>query len=75
MKKISDLQKGTGQLNDPDIQNLEFLIKQIEEIIHSKEVSEKNLAVIDNTITTLSAFRMNFVKRLIKLLKRNHMLD
>jgi hypothetical protein len=75
MKNYSDLKKGTGELNDPDIQNLEFLIKQIEEIIHSKEVSEKNLAVIDNTITTLSAFRMNFVKRLIKLLKRNHMLD
>jgi hypothetical protein len=75
MKNYSDLKKGTGELNDPDIQNLEFLIKQIEEIIHSKEVSEKNLAAIDNTLTTLSAFRMNFVKRLIKLLKRNHMLD
>lgn len=75
MKKIEDIRKTAGELNAPDVDNLKYLVKELEQIIENNEVSELNLTRIDNLITTLSAFRMNFVKRLIKLLKQNHMLD
>jgi|TARA_R110000824_G_C15169794_1_gene672784 hypothetical protein len=75
MKHFENIQQAVGELNEPEIQNIKFVITQLQEIIDNKKVDEGSLTKIDNVLVTLSVFRTTFVKRLIKLLKRNHMLD
>ena len=75
MKHFKNIQQAVGELNESEIQNIKFTITQLQEIIDNKKVDDNSLTKIDNILVTLSAFRTTYVKRLIKLLKRNHMLD
>ena len=51
------------------------LIEDIKQIIEKKEVTEETIKKFTNIITTLDTLKDNYMWRLLRAAKQNHMLD
>ena len=75
MKTADSIKKQNKVLSPEDRQNLIMLIQDINNILETNEINEDSLRTLNNTLTSLSAVRDNYMWRIIRAAKQNHMLD
>jgi hypothetical protein len=75
MRKIEDIKKDECALSPSEKEDLQWAVKEIENILKDEKVSERGLTRLDNVVESLLNLKRNYTKRIIKLLKQNHMLD
>lgn len=75
MKTADSIKKQNSVLSSEDKKNLLNLIEDIQKLIQDNQINEDALRTLDNTITSLSALKNNYMWRIIRAAKQNHMLD
>jgi hypothetical protein len=75
MKTRQSIEKQVFQMSEDDRNNLLTLIEDIKQIIDKKMISEATLTKLTNTITVLGSLKDNYMWRLLRAAKQNHMLD
>tara|TARA_R110000744_G_scaffold22321_1_gene57301 strand:- start:89 stop:316 length:228 start_codon:yes stop_codon:yes gene_type:complete len=75
MKTRQSIEKQVFQISEDDKNNLTTLIEDIKQVIDKKTVSEDTLTKLTNIITVLGSLKDNYMWRLIRAAKQNHMLD
>lgn len=72
MKSKTDIEKQLGLLAEKDKETLEYLKAEIDKLITSN-INEEFLDSLTAIENQLIIMRLTYTKRLIKLLKTNHM--
>jgi hypothetical protein len=75
MKNINDIKKQETLFSEAEIRSLTALSEDIKSVIQFNKVQEDTLRKLDNIITTLQGLKENFMWRVIRAAKQNHMLD
>ena len=75
MKNIKDIKKSEGMLNSAEVEELKWVVEEINNVADSKDLNEENLLKLENILTTLINVKRTYTLRVIKLLKQNHILD
>jgi len=75
MKTRQSIEKQVFQISEDDRNNLMTLIEDIKQVIEKKSISEDTLTKLTNIITVLGSLKDNYMWRLLRAAKQNHMLD
>ena len=75
MKTRQSIEKQVFAISEEDSKNLQALIEEISMVINKKIVNEDTLTKLTNIITVLGSLKDNYMWRLIRAAKQNHMLD
>jgi len=75
MKTRQSIEKQQFKISEEDRNGLMSLIEDIKQIIEKKEVNEETIKKFTNIITTLDTLKDNYMWRLLRAAKQNHMLD
>ena len=75
MKTRQSIEKQVFQISEEDRNNLLTLIEDLKQIINKKNISEDTLTKLTNIITVLGSLKDNYMWRLLRAAKQNHMLD
>ena len=75
MKTSKDIQKKESVISEEDKKTLETSIEDIKFIIEKSKVDEELLRKLTNIIATITILKENYVWRIFRALKQNHMLD
>ena len=75
MKTRQSIEKQVFQISEDDRNNLMTLIEDIKQIIDKKTISEDTLTKLTNLITVLGSLKDNYMWRILKAAKQNHMLN
>jgi hypothetical protein len=75
MKKKEDLQKSESELNPSEISSLEGVIQNLTKLLEENAITAQGLGQLDSLLILLLNFRTNYTRRVINLLKQDHMLD
>lgn len=75
MKNINDIKKQETLFSEAEIRSLLSLSEDIKAVVQINKVQEDTLRKLDNIITTLQGVKENFMWRVIRAAKQNHMLD
>ena len=75
MRNIKDIRKKESVFSEAEIKALQGVIEEVKIIIEVRKINEEVLTRLTNTLTTLGTFKENFVWRLLRAAKQNHMLD
>lgn len=75
MKNINDIKKQETLFSEAEIRSLLSLSEDIKAVVEINKVQEDTLRKLDNIITTLQGVKENFMWRVIRAAKQNHMLD
>tara|TARA_R110002051_G_scaffold135368_1_gene208302 strand:+ start:244 stop:471 length:228 start_codon:yes stop_codon:yes gene_type:complete len=75
MKNIKEIKKSEGSLNTSEIEDLKWIMGELDNIIKSNKINENNMLKLENILTTFINLKRVYGLRFIKLLKQNHMLD
>ena len=75
MKKKEDLQKSESELNPSEVADLEWINEELTKFLEMNEVTDPGLVRLDSLLLTLFNFRTNYTRRVMNLLKQDHMLD
>jgi hypothetical protein len=75
MRTKENIKKKASEVSEQDIKLLQALIEEIKMILQTKKINEETLTKLGNMITTLNSLRENYMWRLIRAAKQNHMLD
>jgi hypothetical protein len=75
MKTRQSIEKQVFQISEDDRNNLMTLIEDIKQVIKKKSISEETLTKLTNIITVLGSLKDNYMWRLLRAAKQNHMLD
>jgi len=75
MKTRQTIEKQVFQISEDDRNNLMTLVEDINHIRDKKTISEDTLTKLSNIITVLGSLKENYMWRLLRAAKQNHMLD
>ena len=75
MKTRQSIEKQVFQISEEDRNNLLTLIEDLKQIINKKNISEDTLTKLTNIMTVLGSLKDNYMWRLLRAAKQNHMLD
>ncbi len=75
MKTRQSIEKQVFQISEDDRNNLMTLVEDINQIRDKKTISEDTLTKLGNIITVLGSIKENYMWRLLRAAKQNHMLD
>ena len=75
MRTSHDIKKKQTELSEQEIKNLQSVIEEIKFILQQKKVNEDILTRLTNILTTINSLKENYIWRIIRAAKQNHMLD
>lgn len=75
MRARETIEKQIFSISQEDKKSITALSEEIKIATDSKMVSEELIHKLDNIITTLSTLRDNYMWRLLRAAKQNHMID
>mgnify|MGYP003635615598 FL=1 len=75
MKTRQSIEKQLFQISEEESSNLMALIEDINQIRSKKVISEDTITKLGNVITMLDSLKENYMWRLLRAAKQNHMLD
>ena len=75
MKTRQSIEKQLFQISEEESSNLMALIEDINQIRKKKVISEDTITKLGNVITMLDSLKENYMWRLLRAAKQNHMLD
>jgi len=75
MRTSHDIKKKQTELSEQEIKNLQSIIEEIKFILEQKKVNEDILTKLTNVLTTINSLKENYMWRIIRAAKQNHMLD
>tara|TARA_R100001377_G_scaffold42645_2_gene24051 strand:+ start:779 stop:1006 length:228 start_codon:yes stop_codon:yes gene_type:complete len=75
MKTRQSIEKQMFTISEEEIANLRSLVEDINQIVGKKTVNEETLRKFTNIITVLGSFKDNYMWRMLRAAKQNHMLD
>jgi hypothetical protein len=75
MKTRQSIEKQLFSLSEEDKKNLQALVEEINMIVNKKTISEDTLTKLTNILTVLGSLKDNYMWRLLRAAKQNHMLD
>tara|TARA_R110002051_G_C8530817_1_gene469562 strand:- start:209 stop:436 length:228 start_codon:yes stop_codon:yes gene_type:complete len=75
MKTRETIKKEASRISEQDIKTLEATVEEIGMILNKKVVNEDLLIRLTNIVTTINSLRDNYMWRIIRATKQNHMLD
>ena len=75
MKTRQSIENQVFQISEEDSSNLMALIEDINQIRNKKTISEDTITKLGNIVTVLSSLKENYMWRLLRAAKQNHMLD
>ena len=74
MKTRQSIEKQMFAISEEEKANLQSLISDISQILEKKTVNEETIRKFTNIITVLGTMKENYMWRLIRAAKQNHML-
>tara|TARA_R110002020_G_scaffold82948_2_gene205589 strand:- start:9460 stop:9687 length:228 start_codon:yes stop_codon:yes gene_type:complete len=75
MKTRETIKKEASKISEQDIKTLQATVEEINMILHQKTINEELLTKLTNILTTINALRDNYIWRMLRAAKQNHMLD
>ena len=75
MKSLQNIKREASQLSEQDKKSLQTVGEEIKMIIQHKKIDEETLIKLANILTTLSSLKENYMWRIIKAAKQNHMIN
>ena len=75
MKSLQNIKKEASQLSEQDKKSLQTVGEELKMLIQHKKIDEETLIKLANILTTLSSLKENYMWRIIKAAKQNHMLN
>ena len=75
MKTRETIKKEAGKISEQDIKNFQALVEDVNMILSKKHITEETLVKLNNMVTQLNSIKENYMWRLIRAAKQNHMLD
>ena len=75
MKTQKEIKKQVGSLSENEKTRLKEVIITLKDVIADGTVNEVNFKRVTNILSELTVFRENFITRLFRLFKQNHMVD
>ena len=75
MKTRQSIEKQMFTISEEERVNLRSLIEDINQIVDKKVVSEETIRKFTNIITVLTTLKENYMWRMLRAAKQNHMLD
>ena len=75
MRTSHDIKKKQTELSEQEIKNLQSVTEEIKFILQQKKVNEDILTRLTNILTTINSLKENYMWRIIRAAKQNHMLD
>jgi hypothetical protein len=75
MKTRETIKKEASKMSEQDIKTLQATVEEINMILHQKTINEDLLTKLTNILTTVSSLRDNYIWRMLRAAKQNHMLD
>jgi len=75
MKTRQSIENQVFQISEEDLSNLMALIEDINQIKEKKTIGEDTITKLGNIITVLGSLKENYMWRLLRAAKQNHMLD
>lgn len=75
MKTAQDIKKSLMGVSEEEKNNLQATIQELIEISKAKEVNEDVVKKLHNALTVISSLKENYLWRLLRAAKQNHMLD
>jgi uncharacterized protein with von Willebrand factor type A (vWA) domain len=74
MKTRQSIEKQMFTISEEERANLQSLIEDINQIVQKKTVNEETLRKFTNMITVLDSLKENYIWRMLRAAKQNHML-
>ena len=74
MKTRQSIEKQLFAISEEERVNLQTLVEDIKQILEKKTVSEETIKKLTNIITVLDSLKDNYMWRLLRAAKQNHML-
>ena len=75
MQTSDNIKKKDSQLSEQDKKTLATLKEDINFILENPKITEEILKKLWNMSTTISSLRENYMWRILRATKQNHMLD
>ena len=75
MKTRETIKKEASKISEQDIKTLQATVEEINMILHQKTINEELLTKLTNILTTINSLRDNYIWRMLRAAKQNHMLD
>ncbi len=75
MKTNDSIKKQNSVLSSEDKKNLLLLVEDIKMVIENNKINEDALRTLSNILITISSVRDNYMWRILRAAKQNHMLD
>ena len=75
MRTSHDIRKKATALSEDDKKTLQTLIEELKFIIDHPKINEDMLIKLGNISTTINTFKENYMWRILRAIKQNHMLD
>jgi molecular chaperone DnaK (HSP70) len=75
MKTRETIKKEASQISEQDRKNFQALIEEINMILSHKVINEDTLTKLTNMMTDIRSIKENYMWRIIRAAKQNHMLD
>ena len=75
MKTRQSIEKQMFTISEEERANLRSLLEDINQIVDKKTVNEETLRKFTNIITVLTTLKENYMWRMLRAAKQNHMLD
>jgi len=75
MRTKEDIKKKASELSEQDVKLFQTLTEEIKMILQTKKINEETLTKLGNMTTTINSLRENYMWRLLRAAKQNHMLD
>ena len=74
MQTKEELKNKIGELSHTEVSKLEYISKICERLTARKSIDEDTLKDLSNMYTEIYILKESFTKRLISILKQNHMI-
>lgn len=75
MKKKEKIIKKLNELQDSDIEKIDYILSELKSLKYKKEVTEKSIKTLTTIILALSHMRNEHVDYLVSWLKQNYLLE
>ena len=74
MKTRQSIEKQMFDISEEERASLQTLIEDIKQVVEKKTVNEETIKKLTNIITVLDTLKDNYMWRLLRAAKQNHML-
>jgi muramidase (phage lysozyme) len=75
MRKLDNIKKEATVFSEAEIRNIKSVKNEIDMLLEINKINEEAIRKLDNILTSLHGIRDNYVWRLLRAAKQNHMLD